>query len=826
MSKRKKRSSSTRPRAAGVERVGASTAKAEHAGGSAVPAESRPRARGRGVLIAAALFAVLVVAGALIQYQLNRAGSAPARPASEPLAAKPAAAEYVGGKTCAECHATEVEAWRGSDHDLAMQVADEKSVLGDFAGAKFMYAGTTSTFFRRDGKFYVSTDGPGGKTGDYEIRYTFGVHPLQQYLIELPGGRMQAFGIAWDARPKAQGGQRWFHLYPDQKLKAGDPLHWTGNSQTWNFQCAECHSTNLRKGYDAGSDTFHTTWSELDVSCEACHGPGSNHVAWARKAADAKGYDASKGLVVALDERRGVTWTPVAETGNAQRSAPRSQAREVDTCGRCHARAARLSDDEPHGHPPLDTHRLALIDPGLYWDDGQMRDEVYNWGPFVQSKMFAKGVTCSDCHDPHSLKIRSEGNTVCAQCHRTEKYDVEAHTHHAAGSAGAACVACHMPTTTYMLIDPRHDHSMRIPRPDLSAKFGMPNACNNCHANKTAQWAATAVAQWAGKTPVGYQRFAEAFAAGSSGALEARRGLLAILDDRDQPPIVRASALARLERWLTAGTLPVVTNALNDADPGVRLAAVEVLSNAPVETRQQYLPRMMQDPVRAVRIEAAHALAGPAESGLRESDRQAFDRAIGEFIAAQTYGSDQPEGRTSLANLYALRGDAESAIAQYRKAIDLDPTFIQAYANLADLYRARGAETESEAALRSGLARNPKAAALHYALGLSLARQKRTSEAMKALAEAVQLDPANARYAYVYGVALNDSGRRKEALQTLDAARRRSPYDRDVLSALAHYTAAAGDRETALRYVKQLQELDPENRDYARLAAQIQGPAQ
>ncbi|HVN33619.1 MAG TPA: ammonia-forming cytochrome c nitrite reductase subunit c552, partial [Casimicrobiaceae bacterium] len=771
---------------------------------------------------AAALLVAVVVAGALIQYQRNRA-SPEGRPASGPAAGRGAAAAYVGYKACAECHATEAAAWRGSDHDLAMQVAGDKTVLGNFDGAKFRYAGTTSTFFRRGGKFYVNTDGPDGKAGDFEVKYTFGIHPLQQYLIELPGGRMQAFGIAWDSRPKEKGGQRWFHLYPDQNLKAGDPLHWTGNSQTWNFQCAECHSTNLRKGYDARTDTFHTTWSELDVSCEACHGPGSNHLAWAKRAPDAGGYDQTKGLVVALDERKGVRWTPVAETGNARRSVPRAQAREVDTCARCHGRAARLSDDEPHGRPPLDTHRLSLLEPGLYWDDGQMRDEVYNWGPFVQSRMYAKGVTCSDCHDPHSLKLRAAGNGVCAQCHRPDKYDVEAHSHHTAGSAGAACAGCHMPTTTYMRVDPRHDHSIRIPRPDLSASLGTPNACTNCHADKTPQWAAAAISRWTGKTPSGYQRFAEAFAAGSSGALEARRALLAVVDDKEAPAIVRASALARLAPWLTASTLPKATNALNDPDPIVRLAAVEALASAPLETRRQFLPRMLQDPVLAVRIEAAHALAGAAEAGLGEADRAAFKRAIDDYVAVQTYNADRPEGRSSLANLYAERGDAEAAIAQYRKAIELDPTFVQAYANLADLYRARGAETEAEAALRAGLARNPKAAALHYALGLALTRQKRPAEALKALAEAARLDPTQPRYAYVYAVALNDSGRRKDALRTLEAARRRSPYDRDVLSALVHYTAAAGDREAALRYVRQLQELDPESREYAALAAQIRG---
>lgn len=731
-------------------------------------------------------------------------------------------AEYVGRGACAGCHSKESDAWRGSDHDLAMQAADDKSVLGDFADAKFQYAGTTSTFFRRDGKFYVNTDGADGKLHDYEIKYAFGVRPLQQYLIELPGGRMQAFGIAWDSRPKAQGGERWFHLYPDQNIKAGDPLHWTGNSQTWNFQCAECHSTNLKKGYDARSDTFQTTWSELDVSCEACHGPGSNHVAWAKSAPEGKRHAATKGLVTALDERKGVTWTPLGDTGNAQRSAPRTQAREIDTCARCHARAARLSDDDPHGRLPLDTHRLSLLDPGLYWDDGQMRDEVYNWGSFLQSKMFAKGVTCSDCHDPHSLKLRAPGNAVCAQCHQPARYDAVTHTRHAAGTAGAACAACHMPTTTYMVIDPRHDHSMRVPRPDLSVKLGTPNACNNCHTGKTPQWAATAIAQWTGKDPGGYQRFAEAFAAGSNGALDARRALIAIIDDRDQPPIVRASALGRIERWLTPGTLPKVTNALNDPDPLVRLAAVEALSTAAVETRQQYLPRMLQDPVRSIRVDAAHALAGPGEAGLRGADRAAFDRAIEEFVAVQTYSADRPEGRTSLANLYALRGEAERAITEYRKATELDPTFIQAYANLADLYRARGSESESEAALRAGLARNPTAAALHYALGLALTRQKRTAEAVKELSEAARLDPAHTRYAYVFAVAQNDSGHPREALQTLEGARKRSPYDRDVLLALVTYTAAAGDRETALRYARQLQELDPENSEYARLTAQIE----
>jgi len=703
-----------------------------------------------------------------------------------------------------------------------MQVADETSVLGNFANARFNYAGTTSTFSRRDGKFFVNTDGPDGKLADFEIKYAFGVHPLQQYLIEFPGGRKQALSIAWDSRSRAEGGQRWFHLYPGQNIRAGDPLHWTGVSQNWNFQCAECHSTNLRKQFDAKSETFKTTWSEINVSCEACHGPGSNHVAWAQKAGDWQAMDATKGLALALDERKGIVWTPVAETGKPRRSPPGGAAREIETCARCHGRASRISDDYVHGKPPLDTHRLALLDENLYWNDGQMRDEVYNWGSFVQSRMYAQGVTCSDCHDPHSLKLRAPGNAVCAQCHQPETYDDAKHTHHKEGTPGAACAACHMPATTYMVVDPRHDHSMRIPRPDVSAKIGSPNACNICHTRQTPQWAAGTIGKWTGKAPTSYQNFADALRAGSAAAPGARGALLTLIDDKAQPAIVRASAIQRLGHLLSPSTIDAVARSLNDPDSVVRLAAVEAIANAEPAVRQRYLPRMLDDPVRAVRSDAAHALAGSPEQGLPETRRASFSRALAEYEATQTYNADRPEGRMALGNLYAQRSDAGAAIPQYRKAIEMDPTFVPAYANLADLYRVRGADGDAVATLREGLARNPRAAVLHHALGLALVRQKQPAEGLKELRTAARLAPENARFAYVHAVALNDAGQAKEAMQVLASALKREPYDRDILSGLAHFTAQAGNREQALGYVRQLRELDPENSQYIQMAKQIE----
>ena len=806
----------------GKGRVGAAASPPPIPAARSTAAAAPRRRSGRTWAVVVAALAAVVAAGVTTWVHRDRpppVTASMAAPAPMPVA------KHVGGAQCAACHAKEHAAWKGSDHDLAMQVADAQSVLGDFANAKFAYAGTTSTFSRRDGKFYVNTDGPDGKLADYEIKYTFGVRPLQQYLIELPGGRMQALSIAWDSRPKAEGGQRWFHLYPGQNIKAGDPLHWTGVQQNWNFQCAECHSTDFRKNFDAASGSFKSTWAEVNVSCEACHGPGSNHVAWARKQGAYEALAANKGLAVALDERKGAAWTPVAETGNSKRSTPRPGSREIDTCARCHARASRISDDYVHGKPPLDTRRLALLDDNLYWNDGQMRDEVYNWGSFVQSRMHAQGVTCSDCHEPHSLKLRAPGNAACAQCHLPAKFDTAQHTHHAAGTPGAACAACHMPATIYMGVDARHDHSLRIPRPDVSVKLGTPNACNSCHTKQNAQWAADAIGRWTGKPPTSYQNFGAALRAGSRAAPGARGALLTLIEDKAQPALVRASAVQRLGRLPTPVIIEALARELNDPDPLVRLAAVEALAGAEPATRQRYLPRMLADPVRTVRIEAARALAGASESQLAEGDRAMFTKALAEYVAAQTYNADRPEGRMNLGNLHAQRNDAGGAIAEYRKAIALDPTFVAAYANLADLHRARGADGEAVGVLREGLARNPRAAVLHHALGLAFVRQKQTAESLKSLRTAVDLAPESARFAYVYAVALNDAGQSREALSVLTAALKREPYDRDVLSGLAFFTAQSGNRELALGYVRQLQELDPENPQYAQMARQIEGVA-
>jgi hypothetical protein len=567
------------------------------------------------IVFAIAIIGNYLTASRTIPTQLQSASTAPSQPTS---ASDARLASYVGRETCGQCHAAEVKAWESSHHAQAMRHATASTVHGDFDDAHFTNDDVTTTFYRKDGKFMVRTDGADGALQDFEAKFTFGVAPLEQYLLELPGGRLQALTIAWDSRPKAEGGQRWFHLHANEKIKAGDPLHWTGLQQNWNFECAECHSTDLRRNYDPVAGAYRTVFSEIDVSCESCHGPGSKHATWARKEAGWQDFDTNKGLAVSLDERRGVSWALDPKTGDSARSAPRQTTREIETCAHCHARRAPIWADAAPGAPIGDSYRIALLDDNLYFPDGQIRDEVYEYGSFLQSRMFHAGVTCSDCHEPHSLALRAAGNGVCLQCHATEKYENAAHLRHAPDSAGAQCASCHMPTRAYMVVDPRRDHSIRIPRPDLSVSLGTPNACNGCHVDKSPQWAADQIKSWYGELNLGFQHFAGTLQAGTVGAPGARDRLLALANDPSSPGIARASAVGRLDRVANAVEHESLQRLLQDADPLVRRAAAEAYAGAPPAVRLDLMP-LLDDPIRDVRLAAAHTLATlPAQSRARK----------------------------------------------------------------------------------------------------------------------------------------------------------------------------------------------------------------
>jgi tetratricopeptide (TPR) repeat protein len=724
----------------------------------------------------------------------------------------PAAPTYVGAAACAACHAKEANDWSHSHHALAMQQANVNTSLGNFNDARFAKDGVTSRFSKKDGKFYVRTDGPNGQLQDYELPYTFGVYPLQQYLAPFPGGRLQSLPIAWDSRTSPQSGQRWFHLYPNQKLLPTDPIHWTGRNQTWNYMCADCHSTNLRRNYNLASDGYATTWSDINVACESCHGPGSAHIAWgqAHGRDSYQSSDPADGLPANLKSPSG-SWTFIKSTDATMhwQGSPRSRA-ELETCAPCHSRRRPITSQYLPGGHFLDAFVPNLLEEGVYFPDGQIQEEDYEYGSFVQSRMYHEGVTCSDCHNPHTGKLPADNmNSVCAKCHLFSKFDTVEHTHHKPQSPGALCVNCHMPTRTYMVIDARRDHSFRVPRPDFSLAYGTPNACTQCHTGKSAKWAADAVVKWYGPDRRKEPRFVGALDAGRRGLVIAERELASLIADSSQPGIARATALSLLPQYLTPASLPAVQAGLIDEDALVRGAAVRALEPLAPQQRVPLAVPLLTDPVRSVRIDTARLLAGTPPNLLQAPQKDVLDQALSELIASELATAERPENHVNLSLLYLQMGRVADAEAELHTALRLDPNNIPAMTNLADLCRVQQRDDEGQRWLEKAIALAPAAAEPIHALGLLEVRQKNYQLALTLLAKAASLQPGNTRYSYVYAIALQSSGQPDQAIKILQQTHKTRPADREVLFALISLERDKGDAPAAKIYAQQLVQLVP-----------------
>ncbi len=725
---------------------------------------------------------------------------------AEPLA-------FVGADACASCHAGEFEAWSASHHAKAMLPANEDTVLGDFANSEFEHFGVTSTFTRQDGRYWVRTDNANGELQDYEVKFTFGVTPLQQYLVEFPDGRLQTLATSWDTRPREEGGQRWFHIYDDEYIGHTDLLHWTGREQNWNYMCAECHSTKLRKKYNQESDAFDTSWAEINVACEACHGPGSLHI----ESANSGDIDSGTGFDVDLGDTGTDVWQIKQATGNAERSerltGPLVQ---PEACGRCHSRRGVLTEDYEFGRPLTDTHLPSLLEDQLYYPDGQIQDEVYVYGSFLQSKMYRAGVTCSDCHDPHSARLKTSGKVseICSTCHLPAKFASPEHDHHSPGTL--ECVDCHMPARTYMVVDPRRDHSFRIPSPELTIRTGAPNACQGCHSDEDASWAAHAVETWVGKSTRGPSHFAEAIHAGRQGKAGANAALVNVINDEANAGIVRATALALLATPFTDDAAAVIRREMSSDDPLIRIAALRAIEGIAPEYRAQWAAPLLRDPVLAVRIQAVTALSF-ARDTLRQSYLESFDSAEREYINAQTAIAERPEAHINLGNLYVGRGDAARAEQSYLNALGMEPRAVAARANLADLYRQTGRDADAEQLLRDGIEIDDESAALHHSLGLMLVRSGEQEAAMIELARAAELDAENSRFAYVHAVALNSLGQTEQAVSALEGARKTFPADYDIAWALATIYRDLGRADDARVVAEGLQGQFPDDANIRRL---------
>ncbi|MEO2147226.1 MAG: tetratricopeptide repeat protein [bacterium] len=727
-------------------------------------------------------------------------------------------AVYVGRARCATCHTEEAAAYANSHHDLALQSVIPDTVLGAFDGSTLEHDGVTWTFRREGDDFLVETNESGSTIG-HRVAKVFGVAPLQQYLVEFPGGRMQTLPTAWDSRPTEEGGQRWYHIYPDEHIPIGDELHWQGINQTWNSMCAECHSTDLVRGWNAEDSAFHTTWVEEDVSCEACHGPGSLHAQWA----EAGGIeDAPPGLflVAGLGDKDDGKWVTQAETGLPVRIPARSASAELDTCAKCHSRRRALTDGHAPGEPFLNGYEPSLLLAGLYHNDGQILDEVYVWGSFVQSRMHAAGVSCRDCHDPHSNQLVAQGNALCTQCHDSGTFDRETHYHHAAGTPGSSCVDCHMASRDYMVIDGRRDHSFRVPRPDLASVLMAPDACSACHAEGSS-WAAEQIAEWAGEKTLPPHP-GEILARVRAGELEALDELEGLIQDKSASDIMRATALFELGLRLEPPHMGTLIEAAHDSSALVRAAAARATESMPPESRAPLIGHLLDDDVRAVRVSAARSLASAPLTSLDPSLHAAHGRAVQEARNAELANGERPGSWLNLGVLEADLGHFEQAEQATRRAWKMDPDLAAAGVNLADILRMQGREEESREVLIKALERHPNNPSLHHALGLAWVRADNPEHAVEHLGKAAAWDPSDPRLALVHGLCLSQLERHGEAIFALENALQMAPTNGDLRLALIDSLRAQERWDEALTHGQELLRQRPEDARVVQLLREIQ----
>jgi predicted CXXCH cytochrome family protein len=689
-------------------------------------------------------------------------------------------ATYTGSDACRQCHGKEYNEYLASDHIKAMDTATSKTVLADFNNSTFSYFGKQAVFTTKQGRFYVTTTDSTGTNKEFEVTHTFGYSPLQQYLVSFSDGRKQVLPFCWDTRPKDQGGQRWFHLYGSEYIAPGDELFWQHYNQTWNYMCADCHTTGLVQNFDIEKNSFSTTYAAQTISCESCHGPASNHIVWTKNQTDKELY---KGFGFSLGEKN-VSWVMNTATGIAARNTPKQHDMQVQTCARCHSRSIPMTENYSFGHALAWSHIPDNAGPEAFYIDGQQKDEDYEYASFAQSKMYAAGVTCSNCHNPHSGQLIQTGNALCGSCHAPSTFDVEAHTHHAVHTTGATCINCHMPGKNYMQIDYRLDHSIRIPRPDLSAKLGTPDACTQCHSGDNKASIINAFKTWYGPSlsnkPAVYGELLHAIRSYQDSAYTHFNTLL---KSPAYPNIMKVSSFQYAAAYPEAGVIQEIQKGLASPDELLRYRALESLENYPVDQVASLVIPMLDDTAPTIRMEAARILA-PMHRQLNTAQSASFDAAIASYINIQKKLGSRPEGYMNLGIVYTLMEQYQEAERFYVMGIQRHPMFPALYLNLADLYRTVGNEERSKKTLDAGLARFSSHAALHQALGYWYIRQKDNVKGMQHLQKALKLAPDDPTYAYSYAIGLYSTGMKEESISLIKNFLVKYPNDPTMLNGL------------------------------------------
>jgi tetratricopeptide (TPR) repeat protein len=694
---------------------------------------------------------------------------------------------YVGDQSCKKCHNTEFKEWKQSHHYMSMLPPNDSTVKGDFNNVTFSADGVSSRFYKKGSKFFINTEGDDGKNHDFEVKYIFGFTPLQQYLVQFPGGKLQVPRLSYDVKKK-----KWFNQYAGQNITRHDWLHWTGNAQNWNTMCATCHSTNLRKNYDVKTDTYKTSYSIINVSCESCHGAGKQHIDFINGDGYKSGYKVAGSFIKLAKNSK--------------------QTEELTTCAPCHARISEISGSHINSPEIMDNYIPAIPDTENYHADGQVKDEDYIYTSFLQSKMFHKGVSCSTCHNPHSLKLKRIGNQTCTLCHISTKYDAPTHTFHKKGTPAAECKNCHMPGKLYMGNDLRHDHSFRVPRPDLSVKYATPNACSNCHKDKSEKVLADAVIKWYG--PNRKYHFAEDLIPGSRLDAESEKHLTKLIDNKFVPKIIKATATFYLSSIQTQTSLNTIIGRLTSKEAQIRYPGLRSLASFPAKNWQEAVGPLLSDKVRAVRIAAADLYITIPREQVAPQYEKAFSAAQIELEKSLRYKTDFSTGNVMLADYYLKLQDYENAIKFYLRGLKKDNNMNYAWLNLSAAYNSQGKNQQALQALESALKNDSKNERIYYNMALLYNEINDIPAAEKAFSKAVELKSTNSRVYYNYGLLLNQNKKSKQAEIVLLKGIALNPSDSELYYALAYVYIQSNNKVKTMQTALKLKQLAPNNPNY------------
>jgi predicted CXXCH cytochrome family protein len=658
--------------------------------------------------------------------------------------------EYLGAESCKECHQQEHGEWEKSDHFFSMQKATSQFVKADF-NTSFTADKIQYRFRKKDSVYLVDITDQNEPTQTFEVAYTFGWEPLQQYLLKAKNGKFQTLRATWDTKKNL-----WFHQSAGTIVEPHDWLSWSKGGQNWNTMCSSCHSTHLKKNYNESTESFSTSYTEINVACESCHGAGGRHL------------DAQDNPKL---------------TDPYQKQSLSNNKSQFDNCGACHARRTMLEDLSDPSNEFLHRFIPQNLTNAFYEADGQIDGEDFVYGSFLTSKMYRNHVSCSNCHNPHSGEMKMEGNALCLQCHEPS-YNSEEHHHHEGieGTEGTSCVSCHMDGKVYMGNDYRKDHSFRVPRPDQSVKYKTSNACNSCHTDKSSKWAESAVIKWYGNERA--YHFSDDLLPGSLLDDKSFNHLSNLMKNDSVPTIVKSTALEYLQYINSSESFDLILKSLQHKEALVRQAGYVSLLSFPEQLRKEPGLKGLRDKVKAVRIMAFRSISNLDVKTLNPTDLSVWNQVNGEYFTYLKGNSDFPNGQTLIGEYYLQQGDYNRAVTAFNRALKMDSLQVSPYTNLAILYSGKSESLKVQGVLNEGLAKFPENAQMYYFIGLNEGALNNMDGQITGLKRAYELEPSNVKYAYNYILTMYETKiekNQKEAIMILSDALKIYPKNQKLL---------------------------------------------